>query len=373
MPRRSLLALAGVLWTGAVVIWALRNMDGSDYHAYHAAAQAMLAGGEPWATGGYLYPLPFLLLVAPLTVLPLEAASFVWVLAQGALFVPTVWLLWRCVAPERRLVAAVGVPLLVVARPVEDTLAHGNANLLVLFLLLVALTGLVRHRPGLGGGALAVAVAAKATPAALLPALVLARRWRALAVSLGMLGFLAALPALLVGPGRLVALHQAFLGVVVGSSGAAASRALRPQNQGVSAVLSRLSGEVLPVWLPWVLAAVLLGGSCLVLWRRRVGLLGSFCTLVALIPLLAPIAWVHHQALCLLPLALLWRSARSERGDRFALGVIVFFGIAQLSTIRDIVGAPVAGFLLEHGALTVAALAVWAATLRAAEGHRSRA
>jgi hypothetical protein len=112
------------------VIWLTFHPEtiGVDARQYHDAAQVWLAGGDPWSFVSFGVPFaaapPTLLVYAPFAWLPDDYAVGFWMLAG---LVATLWILRRLHLPVWWLLFP----------PVTMALAHGNAQPVVLALLLV--------------------------------------------------------------------------------------------------------------------------------------------------------------------------------------------------------------------------------------------
>ena len=176
----------------------------NDFKAYHQATQAVLRADLPsayqHAGRPYQYPPTLATLLTPMGLLPYRAALAIWIVGCLAL------LLWAFRATEEVLCPPVSgidkfIGFLVVYRLVHSDFANGNANVLMLGILVL---GFFLERRGSSlraGGALALAASIKVAPILLLPWMLWRRRWRMSA------GFLAGLllwgvlvPATILGP-----------------------------------------------------------------------------------------------------------------------------------------------------------------------------
>jgi hypothetical protein len=168
----------------------------NDFHSYWLAGRLVAGGASPFDTraleelgrslglswvvgGGYSYPLPFAIAMVPLSSLPFGPAIALFTSASAVALVVTLgWWLdsFHADATPRRITAAA----LVIGAypPVAGSLFMGQANLLVLGLLVPGIVGLAR-RPWLAGIAIGLAGAVKLVPLALSIPLALAGRWRA--------------------------------------------------------------------------------------------------------------------------------------------------------------------------------------------------
>ena len=81
------------LWGVSVVILVLgvlhkaHRINGNDFTMYLDAAQALIAGRNPYAIGGtlpYMYPLFLAAMLGPLTAVPRDVAIVVWFLVSVA-------------------------------------------------------------------------------------------------------------------------------------------------------------------------------------------------------------------------------------------------------------------------------------------------
>jgi alpha-1,2-mannosyltransferase len=250
----------------------------------------------------FTYP-PFAAVVFSVaSVLSWTAMRWAMTLASLAALGLSLWLVFGALGyrdrPAVRLGATLGVSGLALAtEPVQQTLALGQVNL-VLMLLIVAdlLTGgalmpdgRTRWWHGLGIG---IAAGVKLTPLIFIPYLLLIRRYRQAAVATAVFAATAALGyAILPRDSGTYWAHGLFLKanriVFLGTRG----------NQSLRGVLTRLAGSVTSGTVPWIVAAVLVGIAGLVaaalLYRARQPVPAMLaCALTGL--LVSPLSWDHH-------------------------------------------------------------------------------
>ena len=148
----------------------------------------LYAAKSPEEGRRFLYPPGAAILLMPMGVLPGPVAIVAWSALKIAALLAIVLLGARLGGPgkPRRWPLAALAALLLVFRPVDSDIANGQVNLLVLALALVGVWMLLGQGRGRWWGVplAAVAVALKMTPALLLAALVLRRRWAELAACL---------------------------------------------------------------------------------------------------------------------------------------------------------------------------------------------
>jgi alpha-1,2-mannosyltransferase len=111
---------------------------------------------------------------------------------------------------------AIGLILVLSARPLESDLQHGNVNILIFFLVMAGLHAFAHERDWWGGLAIALAATFKVTPALFLPYFAYKREWRVIGgAMLGLMLFLFVLPSFVVGPLRNLELLAAWANVYI--------------------------------------------------------------------------------------------------------------------------------------------------------------
>ena len=250
----------------------------------------------------FTYP-PFAAVIFSVaSVLSWTAMRWAMTLASLAALGLSLWLVFGALGyrdrPVIRLGATLGVSALALAtEPVQQTLALGQVNLLLMLLVVAdlltggALTpgGRTRWWHGLGIG---IAAGVKLTPLIFIPYLLLIRRYRQAAVASGVFAATVALGyAILPRDSGTYWAHGLFLKanriVFLGTRG----------NQSLRGVLTRLAGSVSEGTVPWIAAAVLVGVAGLVaaalLYRARQPVPAMLaCALTGL--LVSPLSWDHH-------------------------------------------------------------------------------
>lgn len=169
---------------------------GRDFASYYYAAEVALDGGDPYDNGAvvaaaraekvrksvhpYFYPPPFLLTVAWVGPLSLQASYEAWFFLNEALLLVCLGLgVW-----------AFGVPLWAAAlllwtwSPIPDNAWMGQANLLALAPALAGLA-LAERRPWLGGVLVGIAAMLKMSPALFLGWWLLRGQWRPAVAAVG--------------------------------------------------------------------------------------------------------------------------------------------------------------------------------------------
>lgn len=171
--------------------------DFGDFHVFHDAFRAVLAGEDLYAsgTGGYIYPPLFATVFAPLGLIELQHAGALFSVLNGVLLIACLWLaasefvrrfdarVDKAIVPAAMLVAYA-----IFGDKVRSEFRLGQTDLMVLCGLLLALRWL-GPRPILAGILLGLAGNLKYQSLVMLPYLLVRGRWRALG------GALVAMPA----------------------------------------------------------------------------------------------------------------------------------------------------------------------------------
>jgi hypothetical protein len=264
------------------------------------------------------------LLVAPLTVLPVGMARWVWLVGDLACLV----LLYRLAArvlfdpddPPMLRAILIGGAVFLSLHYILDELFAGTTSLLYLLMTAGSFVWAKEDKPIRAGAALALAVCLKVVPLAFLPWLVFCRRpARSLSSFMATLALLMLLPALWLGPTRNLELlrqwprHLANTEVHV--------QELRPTNQSLNAMLSRSLTASVPGMRAvnvasisaraaraiWLIATCALGAALYgwILLRRRMHRIdvGAALSLLLLyMTLCNPLAWRYTYVATGVPL-----------------------------------------------------------------------
>jgi hypothetical protein len=350
----------------------------TDFTVYTSAAQAVLDGTDiyqarnirGWA---YVYPPPFAILMVPFAEMSVFYGSLVWYLVSLSLVVASVAMCVRMVR-EAQPVEIDGfvlatVPALLLLAWTVPGLARGQANALLLWLVVAAFYWDRKGREALGAVCLAGAVLLKVFPVVLLAYFVWRKRWRFVIgalVALVLLTFV--LPAPVFGWHRNLALLHEWIQIVakpaLSTESARADTKLFDQlitvrklrNQSLEPVLMRLTGST--VARPLAVGTALV--MAVVIWvvgrraRPDTELL-LVSALVVWMLLALPLAESHYFVLLLLPMTALVSVAAYDEDARIRTvtrTVLAVFAVATLlsTCIQS---------LEFYGLLCWASLAVW--------------
>jgi hypothetical protein len=317
-----------------------------DFQIFRGGALAIF--GHSTMVGQLMYPPPFLLLIAPFTVLPPEAGDLLWGLAG---------MLVLALATRRIGLRCSQICLGLLSPPVLYCVTMGQSGLFVSAALLLALA-LADEAPVLAGIA-AGCVIIKPQFGLLLPiCLIAARQWRAVAAAAVTVGVLCALPALLFGPWVWKLFYSAQLGA---ARGVVANPGTFPEHMMITPfILFRALGMTAHgAGLFQAMASLLAIAACWSIWSRgdeSAQTVDRLAVTSCLVALVTPYGYVYD--LPVLAVALLAYGAKQRPG--WLAAVAIFWGATGAYGL-------ISTFILPAGALLMIALllAVWPTRIRA--------
>jgi hypothetical protein len=348
----------------------------------------------------YLYPPLFLVLLSPLTQIPIGVAGFIWVTVKFGAFVFATGMAWRVATHRQEDLpppAAVLVVLLVIRFYAND-MGHGNVNALILLLIALSLWMYRRNRDWLAGASIALAASIKVTPGIFILYYAFKRSWRAFAASLLFMGvWLAVAPSLFLGWSRnyrmlsqwhdhvtkpYLAEGQVHLIHMNQNLAAAFQRLLRNQDP---AVIETENVAIVNLPLSWVRALTLiaqLSVLALLIWgcrgrsiERDHMLLGVEASLLACGMLfLSGISWKAHYVVLVLPysVVLSYLFDRRYRAHRVPVAALTVLGSACLVlSAPGIAGSQRADVLESYSVIVLGLALVFAAVCLVGASLRS--
>ncbi|MFY9615993.1 MAG: glycosyltransferase family 87 protein [Candidatus Dormiibacterota bacterium] len=353
--RPAFIAQAGLIGSALaiyILVLAQAGVHHQDLDAYLTAGRAIWQGQplyapflhhpfpDPTLRPAFIYPPAFALLVAPLGLLPDAVANVVWLLIGQASLAAALGLTLRWLQPSPMAVTAMLFATLTFY-PVWVDAVQGQANLLILLLLIGGIAGIVQGKPGFGL-ALGAAAALKLTPVILLAWLLLDRRIREAAWMVGGLAAVTAAAALLRFGDTLVFFGQVLPALASGTAYYA--------NQSLAGVVARLfsANSYTTPWLAlsWAFlvpaaGAVLLSGLWFVRTRNQPALVRAVA-FIPLLPLLSTVTWPHHLVI-LLPVFWIGAIALAERDwpvapTIVAAGLLLTFSVVTRWTVGPAFG-----------------------------------
>jgi hypothetical protein len=371
----------------------LTRFDLAVFHDYVRAGEVVLRQGDPYVAYSFDTWPPFFQLIAAVLALGARisraGALLLWQLGSVAALWGACRLLPRLAREQPEPFTSDGnlVPLVMMARLLQEHMQSMQINLYLLFLVLLAFY-LFQHRGEvLGGLALATAVSVRAAPILFLPYLLYKRAWRAAVWTAGFLVVLnVLLPLVVFGPAVTVQRWQAWRTV-------AAAETANPTpmfpNQSLLAALRRLLTHeggardrihyAVAAWPPRRVLALFygvgaIGAAALAFAFRRnppglddPSMRGELAVGLCILPLLTPLAWKAHFVTLLAGYWLVWRVMR-EAKPRRGVWAVWWASFACLTlTGPALIGrygrSVVEAFnVITIGALLVLGLTIWAAT-----------
>ncbi|MBB2941782.1 alpha-1,2-mannosyltransferase [Actinoplanes lutulentus] len=298
MKRISTLVGLALLTVGAIVFTGLRN-EYFDSKVYYGAVQYWFRDGgmvydflRPGTPYGFTYP-PFAgLVMSPMAYLPLWLVAAV---ASVATIATTAALMWWLAGPyirqkgwPFRYAIAIAMLLALLFEPVRETITFGQVNTLLLALVTAdMLFGVARGRKWAGVG-IGLAVAIKLTPGVFILYLLVTRRWRALATSIGS----AAAATLLAGALFPDQSREFWTSALWDTNRVGLLYYL--SNQSERGLLARLPIETVEsrVWLVGVVATLAAWGWRV--FRAPDDVVGGLALTGVLGCLISPVTWIHH-------------------------------------------------------------------------------
>jgi Glycosyltransferase family 87 len=273
------------------------------------------------------YPPTFVLLWEPLAFLGPVTAYWLWIALTLAFLAGTLMLLFGRRGGLPSTIALELAALAILYEPLKIHFYFAQTQILILFLIIVALAQLERGRDGSAGMILALAGLLKAYPLVLGAYLILTRKWRsATFMTLGLLVGFAVTLAIVGLPGLGFFSHSS---LSMNLQLAAAGRRLLP-TVSLSGTLERiflyihlngvhdLARQVLTTgaYISVLALTALATLSSATDQRRNKQAFGLWVTAMVL---LTPGAWIHYMVLLLAPLALLAEAAAAGKASKAAV------------------------------------------------------
>jgi len=293
------LAIVVPITTIGAILASAGSTFGYDYLMYDGAARRLIGGGPlydlsfsaPGPNGLFDYPPTFILAVIPFAaMLTPQAASVAWIAMLNVAFLVGVAIL-----PVGRQVRWAVLLLAGLSWPYLYAVKLGQLG--PLLFLLYAIAWRWADRPAGPGISAALGTAAKLQPLLLFGWALATRRFRAVAVGLGVLLAGAVAAAAVAGP-------EAWLDWIGLISRVGSNALTAPQVLSIGAIVYR---EGVPVQIAtlvqWGSAAVV-AATALLAWLRYPSSVAIVVTAVASV-IVSPIVWAHYAVILLLPVALL--------------------------------------------------------------------
>jgi hypothetical protein len=312
-----------------------QNMYLAPQTAYAAIARSL--GISEWGPPGYVYPPLTAIIALPLTFLPLQLSTGLWVFSSGVASMAAALLL--CKRDESRWRKRLILVSSILFAPILATLGLGQVNAFILLLTTYALSRWLQGKDASGGAALAIGIWMKPLSIALLGLVLLRERWRALAGILAASLLIIPLSMLLLGIESTFAQLSPYGWILQPTvNPQSLANVQLPDNQNLIGLFSRMlapSKQGFPLvdapqlvpYFYWGSVVVLLGVTLWLLWpfgRRAQWSEFEFALLIMTTLLISPLTKYHHLALGFVAFAVLiprWKSWQCPSWNILALGV----------------------------------------------------
>jgi alpha-1,2-mannosyltransferase len=271
-----------------------------DYELYPAAVFDGTARGD---SHEYQYAPLVAFIFAPLGLLSMQAAAFLFACLKIPAYAYMGWVIVRSLHVETRYATLLWIALVVAGGYIVEEFRNGNVHAFAGLLMLVAFDQSERRRIAVPACALGLAIVVKLTPLALLGYFALRRRFMLCAATLVVVGVLLFLPSLVVGLDLNVHLMEGFVRSAQGMLDESDNVSLR------GALMRALPRSETGVWVVWIALLLVLGGAiAAVLWKEtedsRVRLL-EFCLVLTAMLVASPHTQRMHLSTLVVPSAVL--------------------------------------------------------------------
>jgi hypothetical protein len=333
----------------------------TDFTVYRDAAAAVLHGQDPYVIRNvrgwaYVYPPPYSIVMVPFALLPLPVSVLAWYFVCAGLTVSAVSMSGRLagtgVTSERKRLAILFIPALIVSVWFTVGLTRGQASVLMSWLVIAAISWEKKGRTAAGAACLGGAVLLKAFALTLLCYYVWRGKWKMVGATLVaiLLGGLIVPSAVFGWHGNLHYIGEwthEVAGPALGSESSRSHSELydqllsmeRPRNQDLGSVLQRLAGGNQTRLMVLALAAAL----ALPIWilGRKADahseplILGS---VVVWMLLVSPVAEDHYFSLYVLPAAYALAASMDANRltRRFGYAALTVVGLLNVGAVLDI-------------------------------------
>jgi hypothetical protein len=295
-------------------------------------------GKDIYLARNYPNPPIMALVLRPLADLPPLAGGLVWYYLKVAMALAAFALTFRLVEePGQPFPSwAKALAVLLSLRPILSDLTHGNVNLFILFLVVVALTAFRRGWDVLAGLVMALAIACKVTPALFVGYFLWKRAWRTLfGIQIGLILFLFLVPAIFLGWGKNLELLSSWVHQMVTPFLVAGFVTSEHSNQSLPGLIHRLlthsassATYVDDLYTPteyhnllalgpqaagWVVKGCMAAFASIGIWccrtptrpRASAGLAAEYALVVLGMLLFSERTWKHHGVTLVLPFGVL--------------------------------------------------------------------
>ncbi len=356
---------------------------GNDFSVYYFAAREMLEGRDPYQNSigewtPYLYTPLVAEIIAPIALLPIQAAAYLWFLISAGAVGAAAWMLVRLSGdnePSPVLTEsfsggfAAAIALIVTARFVIDTFYMGQVNTVVMMLSLAHVYLYSKNRKTTAALMIALAATMKVTPAILVFYHLGRMRFKYSAACFALIGLVTLLSFAPLGGGAVSAARTFVNRTITNGQGFDLKYS---GNQSLRGFELRLTGEsgqsTSSTSGPFtLLVSLALVGAALAVSSRGLSELASAAPFFCLAVILSPLSWKDHYVI-LIPaigaLGLRFLNAGTRRAKLITGGaLVVCFALFNVTSWR-IIGFPGAELADSHSLVFAGAVLVFVSCFR---------
>lgn len=273
-----------------------------DFAVYYNSVKTVFSGGNPYILiphniTPFIYPPIDLLLFTPLSVLPLEISSKIWLLVSAGALLLSLLLLFKLLAVRiNSLTASIIVALSFLSFPTRFTFGMGQINTIILLILVLGIHFYIQKNKRLSGILFGLNISLKLFSPLFLLYFLIKKDWKVITIFLGAILLAALIPLLVIPHNVLFTFYSNTLPSLLSSTKA------DYYNQSLNGFLLRQIAENnTENALKFIITGILVVTSFWTLIRKHsqkaLPLLLDFGLLTTLSLLINPFSWQHHFVL----------------------------------------------------------------------------
>jgi alpha-1,2-mannosyltransferase len=371
----------------------------NDFNVYYFAAREILSGRDPYsmslgASTTYLYPPLLAELMAPLAMLPLPLAAYLWFLASVVSLAAAARMCAKVASVEAPAedAASPGQPRYILVgilsaflllRFALDTFDMGQVNAIVVCLSVAHVYLFARGKSAASAAALALASAIKLTPAVLVLYHIGRGRIRFASVCTALIAAVVLGSFAAMGPRARDSIELFYSRTIKNGQGFDLSYSGNQSLRGaLGRILTESDEQARSSSTPTAIAAsLILLLSSIFVSRSAASEIGASAPFFCCMVLISPLAWKNHYIMVLLPIAYLAHvaltpraalDASQKRVSSVSICALVLSFLLFNLTSPKLIGLQHAEWADAHSLVTVGGLVVWAAAGYVQRNPRNR-
>jgi hypothetical protein len=330
------------LYVGRALFQFFKSPTRQDFEVYYVAARDVAQLRNPYqnSSNNYVYPPSSFFILLPLSIFPHQFAVQFWLVSSLFLLAGSIYFILKLLEEQPHFFHLFLIMLFALAAfPTKFTLGMGQMNIVILFLIVLALFFAQKQKALHAGIALGLAASIKIFPFFFLLWFLYKKEYKAALFSIGTFILLNALPILFLGFSIIKDYYAGEFFTLAGWKNA------EYYNQALSGFLLRLS---IPSFILPILTFIILLGLLFFLVRQVSTKMQSaektlleWSTLLCIWLITQPVAWQHYFVLLTLPFIVLGKKYYEEKNFKF-LGIVTLLYFAVALNIK---GTPNGGVL----------------------------